>query len=495
MKVIKEVIVAANEIGLFVRVCVSDMGAANRDLWKHVGITSTRTALQTSILHPCKPAQRLYFMADVPHLLKSIRNCLLTQSIILPDSVVCSANLTSNVVSLQPVKDLISMQDSMALKMAHKLKDVHVNPGNFQKMKVSYAAQVLSHSTASALKFCVDRKVMPSAALTTAWFLELINRWFDNLNARYALPSLFASSTVKIEELNFVTELFHDLHFSGQDTWKPIQTGVRLSTQAALDLYRDLVVNGAYKFLMTGRLTQDCVENLFSQIRAKGDSHPSPVHFRHAIRLISISQFMHVSQNSSYENDDGVPFLDFIKSKSSDTRHISNDDEDDVELDRVCETVLPLSECESSALYTVAGWAVFKEKSANACQVCLASIVGDAGSVPQHSQLTTIKSFEAGGGLTHPSLPMWQAIVAAKSIFRCNEDRLTKIDNVKKFLLDSFESQVPLNDFPACHSIALKVVSRYLRLRLHIHAAQITRKFASSTQFASRSAHCRTAVT
>ena len=61
-------------------------------------------------------------MADVPHLLKSIRNCLLTQSIVLPDFVVADANLPSNVVSLQPVRDLIDLQDDMTLKIVHKLK-------------------------------------------------------------------------------------------------------------------------------------------------------------------------------------------------------------------------------------------------------------------------------------------------------------------------------------------------------------------------------------
>jgi hypothetical protein len=148
----KEVIVAAHNIGLFVRVCVTDMGASNQDVWRHVGIKSTRTVLQNSIAHPCQPSARLYFMADVPHLLKSVRNCLLTQSILLPAAVVSDANLESNEVCLQPVKDLISVQAGQTLKIAPKLKEVHVNPGNFQKMKVATAAQVLSHSTASALK-------------------------------------------------------------------------------------------------------------------------------------------------------------------------------------------------------------------------------------------------------------------------------------------------------------------------------------------------------
>ena len=50
---------AAHEIGLQVRVCVSDMGAANRDLWRHIGIKSTWTELNNFVAHPCQPADRL----------------------------------------------------------------------------------------------------------------------------------------------------------------------------------------------------------------------------------------------------------------------------------------------------------------------------------------------------------------------------------------------------------------------------------------------------
>ena len=122
-------------------------------------------------------------------------------------------------------------------------------------------------------------------------------------------------------------------------------------------LYQDLVISGQYKFLMTGRLMQDCVENLFSQIRSKGDSHPLPVHFRHIIRLISISQFMHVPNNSSYDTDTSMYFLDFIKKypKRATNENVSVVTED-------CPSFLYLSECEGNALYNLAGWAVFKEK-------------------------------------------------------------------------------------------------------------------------------------
>ena len=103
-------------------------------------------------------------MADPLHLLKSVRNCLLTQSIILPPSVVVEKQLPSSEVNMQHIKQLIELQDCMDLLVAPTLKAIHVNPGNFQKMKVGMAAQLLSHSTASALKFCVARKLLPDEA-------------------------------------------------------------------------------------------------------------------------------------------------------------------------------------------------------------------------------------------------------------------------------------------------------------------------------------------
>ena len=89
----------------------------------------------------------------------------------------------------------------MELKVAPSLKQIHVNPGKFQKMKVNIAAQVLSHSTATALRLCVVRKLLPEAALTTAWFLQTVNDWFDVMNARFPLASIFKSSTAKVTVL------------------------------------------------------------------------------------------------------------------------------------------------------------------------------------------------------------------------------------------------------------------------------------------------------
>jgi hypothetical protein len=208
LQVTKDVIAAVENAGFFVRACISDMGSSNQDMWKCIGIRSSRNNLTNFVSHPVRENSKLYFMADPPHLLKNIRNCLLAQSIVLPEKIVCIHSLPSKIVDLQHVRDLISIQEGMDLKVAPSLKQVHVNPGKFQKMKVNLAAQVLSHSTATALQLCVARKLLPEAALTTAWFLQTVNDWFDAMNARFPLASLFKSSTGKVEMLKMVHELF-----------------------------------------------------------------------------------------------------------------------------------------------------------------------------------------------------------------------------------------------------------------------------------------------
>jgi len=79
--------------------------------------------------------------------------------------------------------------------------------------------------------------------------------------------------------------------------------------QVPTGMHPDLVQTGYYRFLLTSCLTQDTLENLFSQICGCGDSHPTPVKLRHNIWLISISQFAKTPKNGSYDSADDVHLL------------------------------------------------------------------------------------------------------------------------------------------------------------------------------------------
>ena len=301
-------------IGANVKAVVSDMGSSNRAMWKVLGVQATKDCVKSSIDHPFLVGQELHFIADIPHVLKNIRNCLLSRNICLPANIQQEFDLSSSVVSLLHVRKLVDLQENSDLKIAPTLHRRHVDPKQFQKMKVGLAAQLLSHSTASALRFAVEEKLLPVEALTTAWFIELLSKWFEACNARCCSQGLHATSGDKINTLLLMLEITPKLSFSNDRcSWKPIQTGILISTTSILNLYAALVASGNIRFLLTSRLTQDALENLFSQIRGRGDSHPSPVHLRHSLRLITISQFMTVPKRSNYDTDDSEYLVPFIK--------------------------------------------------------------------------------------------------------------------------------------------------------------------------------------
>ena len=153
------------------------------------------------------------------------------------------------------------------LKIAPVLSRHHVEPGQYQKMRVSTAAQLLSHSTASVLRFCVQNGTLENDALTTAWFVDFINKWFDVVNARHYQFAMTPFSTDSVQVLHEMVDLASKVMFSGKRcSWKPIQTGLLLSTHSIIGLYTDLVGSGLYRYLLPGRLTQDPLENFFSQV-------------------------------------------------------------------------------------------------------------------------------------------------------------------------------------------------------------------------------------
>ena len=69
------------------------------------------------------------------------------------------------------------------------------------------------------------------------------------------------------------------------------QKGIIVSINAVLALWADLKQEG-FQFLLTHRLNQDCLENLFSSVRALGggDTNPNPVQLCTRIRILKIQR-------------------------------------------------------------------------------------------------------------------------------------------------------------------------------------------------------------
>lgn len=320
--IINSIISKAEDIGLRVNSITSDMGACNKAMWTSYGVgCSFLRDVNNSVLHPCDSERKLYFLPDVPHLFKNIKQSIINNKVItIPDNIVKENNLTSNIVDCKHIEELCKHQNDFELKLFHKLNIEDIQkPNHFDKMKVSKATSVINMDVAASLLYLVENEDYHSSYKTTAWFIRQVSKWFTLMSSRDPVVALSKFNPEKyLETLQFLNkfmDLFRNIKIGYRKTWKPCQSGVLIATQSILDL-QDLFLNKKnFRFLLTSRFTQDCLENLFSCMRSI-QSIPNALQFKSNLKLICVAQYLKHVSNSSYEQDDREflgDFLDFSK--------------------------------------------------------------------------------------------------------------------------------------------------------------------------------------
>ena len=464
-----DIIRRAAAIGLHVISVTTDMGSPKRAMWKAFGVDHNTTCVP----HPLTPDRQLFFMPDVPHLVKNLRNALVHgHTLTLPNEVVEKNNLPSNQVSLDHIKDLISFQEGMALKIAPNLSRKSIELTHFEKMKVGPAMNLFSHSTSAGLKYMVQKEGRPQYHLTTAWFLEQVNHWFDLMSSRH--PSM-ALSRLKMEEyekakvfLNDMVHLFCKIKI-GTGGWKPIQTGVVMATRSILAIQEEMLARG-HKFVLTARFTQDCLENVFSCVRYRNPA-PTPVEFHQALRLISVGQFLTTVKSGSYQDDDNNFLVDFL------------DTVEPTEMTRVRVRVEELLEdraasdseftkTEKNVLFFLAGYIAHKvNKYGKICNDCKTAVTDSecASVAEEDSTLLALKEYKSGA-LCRPSPEVLDLVHQVEHLFRRNRNCM-KLQNAVGFL--ERESLAFTSLLPSCHGVHQKIIKRFIRLRLRIESKKI----------------------
>ncbi|XP_042146368.1 uncharacterized protein LOC121835887 [Ixodes scapularis] len=221
------------------------MGPGNQAIWKLCGIMATKHGRSNvSCPHPCDKGRRLYFLADVPHLLKNLRGHLVRgQEIFLDNATVRNHNLPTAKVSLEHVKKMCELDEQHKLKLLPGLKLKDLNPNHFEKMDVASAVALLNHSVGAAIRYLVSLQKLLKEALTTAWFFKQVFRWFTLMTSPAMKTALSDFCPEKAHEAKVFMENFKEM-FSllvildnlSKVARKPVQTGVLISTEAALHL-------------------------------------------------------------------------------------------------------------------------------------------------------------------------------------------------------------------------------------------------------------------
>ncbi|KAG0434958.1 hypothetical protein HPB47_018763 [Ixodes persulcatus] len=452
---VKVLIERCNSVGLQVVAVTSDMGSGNRAMWQHFDIYSGRYSRTTNkIPHPQQPGEQINLNG---HLVRG-------QTIVLPADVVTANNLTCPTVSLDPIRQLVEFQKNLTFKLAPKLRPELLDPNHFEKMKV------LSHSTATALRFLVENHGWSQDFLTTAWFFEQVNRWFDLMSSRHPVLAIskqnLSSYRNAIEFLTKFQQLFRQLKI-GDGAYKPVQAGVVLSTKSVLDLQEMLIDKHSFSFVLTSRFTQDCLENLFSVVR-QGNPIPTPLEFKMALKLITLSQYLKASKAGSYELDDASFYLTDLADVTALPTACSDVLPEEIELD--------MSDPENNSFVYYCGNIVRTVIKNNVtCDICAAAV--QVTTTPAHS-LLGLKNY-VPNVLTCPSEAASTLFARCESVFRSLMHNLVGAQGILDSLSARMVAECQCVRLPECHDIKTKLIRRFCHARLQLFLREKSRKAAA----------------
>lgn len=134
-----DIIKYVENAGFPVVAIVSDLGGGNRGLHKKLGITITKTYFLSPINN-----RKVYVFADVPHLIKLLRNHFVDDGFILNGTEINKAI----------IEKLIQTTSSTDLNIAHKISQETLNIKGPQRQKVKFATKLFSHTISRAITRC-----------------------------------------------------------------------------------------------------------------------------------------------------------------------------------------------------------------------------------------------------------------------------------------------------------------------------------------------------
>lgn len=473
--IICEIIKKAEDIGLRVHSVTSDMASTNQAMWASFGIKAAKySTINNACNHPNDENRKLFFFHDCVYAFKNISQSLLNNKIIyIPDKVVTDNDLPTNEINVTNLEDLCGMQETLnfGLSLVPKLKSKLLdNKNHFQKMKVSNATAIISHQVASALKF-VGNELDNESYITTAWFISFISKWFKLMTSRTLKLALSKLNERKFNQsinfLNEVIKVIRDIKVGISKIWKPFQTGIIISTKSAIELTKYLLDEEGFEFVLMGRFTQDCLENLFSIVRSK-NVIPNALQFKNDLKLISILQYMKDVKSCSYERDDRKffsEFLDFVL----DHNHKKGTENNDVECNDV--DIVPdnnnitFDNFTLNCLYYLGGSIIHKiKKNYKICDNCISAIGNNTPTEYSYATLTRMRCFKEEI-LFFLNEDTFNFILKMENIFRTYYEQVSsKSYNLKLFFINKCKDVYC--DIPPCHCLKERITECFFNFRL-----------------------------
>lgn len=444
--------------------------------------------VRCKVPHPtdCSGGQKrfLHFASDFPHLIKCIRNSFLKHGFNTPVGRACPEVIKA---AINEDKNIVT------LKVMPKITKVHISPNNFEKMRVSYAFQLFSSDVLRGIyvyKEQITRQYGDPEP--TVQLIKNLNELIKIMTSRMPVNGLQRESA----ESNFLKDFLTYL-----DDWekccpkegfisKSTGNGLRVTLHTTLSLV-DYLTKVNYKYLLTSRLSQDKLENLFGIIRQCNgcNDHPTPVEFLTIVECLSFYNLAHPPSRGG--NTERFIIDALVKTCPS------NNDKDAIiklidsfiengNIENLSETVSAMNKSnephsDDRIIHYIAGYVVRKFKQQIKCKECETQLKGNRDSVINtYSSLTEV--FDEGG-LIYSSTHLFSFIQNLEYKFTtCFTINLLHRESIS----DLFQtlSNSTLN-FIGCdnHKIELtkKLLKFYIITRLHFYVKGVNKtKFPKS---------------
>lgn len=301
-KIILDMLDYVEQSGFLVKTMVCDLGSPNQSAIKKLNIS-----VETPFIE--RYNRKIFFNYDPPHLMKCLRNTFKNREL----------KIDNKNVAWGAIVELYDKEKDKPCKSAPKLSYRHINPNCFDLMNVSLATQIFSHTVSAALlagRLANCDPLTHPDSIATANFLQKINDLFDCLNSRTSHdrnPFRRPLSENNIKVIEYLQDCLPWI-----ETWECIDNkpkppcfhGFSLTIKSILAQWEDIKKNDGL-YLLTSRLNQDPLENLFAVLRSRsGDNNnPTAMQLRRNLQYTITANLTSLSKVTNCEPDSTEPLL------------------------------------------------------------------------------------------------------------------------------------------------------------------------------------------
>lgn len=262
--------------------------------------------------------------------------------------------------------------------------------------------------------------------------------------------------------VNFLREfrdMFIELKIGNRD-FKSVQSGVLLSTQPILDLQEMLI---GRQFFFSGHVTfhtRQPGEFFLHSVTKK--SHSTPLEYKIALKIITVSQYLKSPKNGSYKIDDSVFDLADVEDVTIES----------AQCDKSMTSDLPnMSLVKKNGFVYYCGYVDFAVlKNSVTCETCV-NAVKTRMTTSDTAKLIELKHY-VPDALKCPPKYVLQILRTREGAFQRMIKKLLNANNIMTVLSKRVSEENKYLVLPSCHGIKQQIVKRYCHARLQLYLLQ-----------------------